>query len=214
MECRCEFGDHESGARYRRFRCQKHRSSRPVTNVFTEESYRRMGSFDEKKTHINEFIAGFGEMGSGAGSVLEIGCGISQYVKMCLEKGFRYEGCDTSKFACEWMKNTYGVRMYQKDFEVLSIQGQYDIVIAAHVLEHAKNAAKMMEKVSSAIIPGGLLYLLIPDDADLENQDHNWFFTEESAMSMMKLNGFEVLSSRVFRIVSHENFMYLVGKKK
>jgi 2-polyprenyl-3-methyl-5-hydroxy-6-metoxy-1,4-benzoquinol methylase len=104
--------------------------------------------------------------------------------------------------------------MYQKDFEVLSIKGQYDIVIAAHVLEHAKNAAKMMEKISSAIIPGGLLCLLIPDDADLENQDHNWFFTEESAISMMKLNGFEVLSSRVFRIVSHENFMYFVGKKQ
>lgn len=214
MECQCQFAVHECGARYRTSRCKNHRRSKPTTNVFTEESYRNMGSFDENKTHVKEFIAGFGEMNSGGGSVFEIGCGISQYAKMCLEKGFRYEACDTSAFACEWMKSTYGVRTYQKDFESLSIQGQYDVVIAAHVLEHAKNAANMMKKIASAIIPGGLLYLLIPDDSDLANQDHNWFFTEESAISLMVMNGFDVLSSRVFRIVSHENFMYFVGKKQ
>ena len=185
----------------------------PETNIFTEDSYRRMGTLSQDTLHEKEFTDGFGEFGICGGRILEIGSGVSPYIKMVLANGCDYTGVDTSKFACEENKRRFPVETHCCRIEDFDCDTEFDGVISAHVLEHADNAEKMLVKTRSLIKSGGVLFLIIPDDSDLNNQDHNWFFTIDSAKTMLSSVGFDVVKAESFKIVKHESFMYFRAVK-
>lgn len=213
MQCQCEFGQHECGAKHRKRRCRDHQKKFPMVNVFTERSYRVMGLRADWSNYLREFRDGFGKIPPQSGKCLEVGCGVSPYVELIKQAGLSYEGCDLSPFACRWMKKNYAVTIYQGRFESIRFNSQYQMILAAHVLEHVTDAIAVISRMSSLLLPGGRLYLLIPDDEDLNNQDHQWFFTKESAITLIESVGLSVESSVVMKIVKRESFMYFVARK-
>lgn len=208
MNCNCKYGVHESGARYRLTRCKKHASSHPVQNVFVRKHYEHMGTLEPDTEHVNEFIENFGPLRPGK-TLLEVGAGVSPYAQMVVDAGFSYHGTDWSPFACETMERR-GFAMTCGLFDDIK-PDKFDAIISAHFLEHV-NAPQALAKMAAMLNPGGLLYLLIPDDSDLHNQDHIWFFSEQSAIRLLESTGFKVESSAVKQIVAKEKFMYFVAR--
>lgn len=90
---------------------------------------------------------------------------------------------------------------------------RYDVVLAAHVLEHVPDASSTLAKFNQVLLPGGALYLVIPDDQDLMNQDHNWFFTVASLVTMLAEYGFVVERCSTEKIVPQEDFIYCLARK-
>ena len=81
------------------------------------------------------------------------------------------------------------------------------------MLEHFDDAPKMLQKMYTTLKPGGYLYLLIPDDSDLGNPDHFWFFKESTIVQWFQEVGFVGIKSISEQVVIYEKFIYVVGRK-
>jgi len=76
-----------------------------------------------------------------------------------------------------------------------------------------KDAPAAVKKMANHLMPGGMLYILVPDDTDLTNPDHLWFFNRVSLARVMALAGLEVESIVLRQRVPHEQFIYCKAKK-
>jgi predicted SAM-dependent methyltransferase len=99
-------------------------------------------------------------------------------------------------------------------FEKFNEQSPYDVIVLAHGLEHFENAPVMLEKVFCLLKESGILCLLVPDDADLGNPDHRWFFTEASIRRWVEEAGFVNVKALTKRVVPWENFIYLFAERR
>jgi len=214
--CGCEYECSEYGARYRKSRCASHVRHTPVQNIFTEEKYRNMGVLAEAPTHVAELCRSVGELPCmPGGHLIEFGAGVSPYVTMVQAKGYTYTAVDSSEWACNHMRNKFDVPAHCCLIDDFAADRLYDVVLAAHVLEHVPDAPAALSKFSQVLKPGGLLYLIVPDDRDLHNQDHNWFFTVGSLYSILDAFGFVPVACAVdATIVPHEDFIYCVARKQ
>ncbi len=93
--------------------------------------------------------------------------------------------------------------------------GAYDVAIAADVLEHVPDAAKLLRQVGATVRPGGRVILSVPnfghwyprlrtlfgvfdyDQRGILDQSHLRFFTRRSVLRMVRKNRFSVLDVRV-----------------
>jgi SAM-dependent methyltransferase len=146
---------------------------------------------------------------------LELGCGIGLYVPWLLASGFIYVGVEPDPWAREFCAMNHRVQVIEKKFEDLAAVGVgADLVLAAHVLEHLPHAPVALEKIhDSYLSPGGMLILLIPDDTDLWNPDHYWFFNTETLRATLERIGFRDVRMAVRKRIPRENFIYATARK-
>jgi SAM-dependent methyltransferase len=146
-------------------------------------------------------------------TILDIGAGIGIYAPMFLRRGYRYEALELDPWACKYIKGAYTPYTHNTAYENLSETLKWDNIIAGHVLEHFKDAPAMLRKMFRTLNPGGYLYLLIPDDTDLGNPDHLWFFKEATIRQWLFEVGFTDIHYRSKKVVIYENFIYCVARK-
>lgn len=213
LRCGCRLDRHDqTWALYCTFKCKSHRRIQNTTTHLAQDYYHELQG-DDKTIHIGQFIENFGELQQvESDSVLEIGAGTSQYVPMFLSKGYTYAAVEPSVYAADWINSKYGVTVHNTAFESFKTDKQYDIVFSAHCLEHFKNAIAELHHMKRLLKPNGLLYVLIPDDSDLSNSDHYWFFNTSSISEAFELLDMEVVSIKLNRYVPKENFIYIIGK--
>lgn len=144
---------------------------------------------------------------------LEIGCGIGMYIPHVLKMGYEYEAVEMDEWAAEWVNNCFDVGIHRMPFEDFIPDNWYELVIAAHVLEHVREPVVMIERIYRMLEEGGRLFLLIPDDEDPVNPDHLSFFTEPVIKSLVERAGFVKVRTAVRRRVKHENFIYVSARK-
>ena len=154
------------------------------------------------------------EPGNGYGKVaLDIGAGIGIYAPLLMGLGYRYEALELDPWACKYIKGAYSPHTHNLRYEDLSEEWSWDTIMAAHVLEHLADAPAALEKMYRTLRPGGELYLIVPDDEDLGNPDHLWFFKPETIDSWFREVGFSDVRMVVKQVVMWEKFIYLVGRK-
>lgn len=214
LDCGCTFGQHASGARHRVYRCVRHTRQCPVQNIFTEKKYSNMGVLAEETQHVAELERNIGLPPEvTAGHLIEFGAGVSPYTKMVRDRGYSYTAVDSSSWACSYMREHHAVEAHCCNIDQFEPTQQYDVALAAHVLEHVTDAPSTLAKFNPVLVPGGSLYLIIPDDQDLMNQDHNWFFTVAAMTTMLAEYGFDVERYSVEKIVPQEDFIYCLARK-
>jgi 2-polyprenyl-3-methyl-5-hydroxy-6-metoxy-1,4-benzoquinol methylase len=169
---------------------------------------------ENKGNHVAEFEDGMLPMEAaiGDGLCIEVGCGVSPYTEMVTRAGFHYLGIDSDRYAFTTM-HEMGFPIELGPVDDISRFPQCEAIIAAHVLEHLKDAPAAFANWCSRLLPGGILYLIVPNDRDLANPDHWWFFNEHSLLRMATANGLSVERMERRSIVSHEDFLYLKGRK-
>ncbi len=144
---------------------------------------------------------------------LEIGCGIGLYVPWFLRQGFRYLGIEPDVWAARFAAMNHGVPVFESTLETMPVRPAADCVMAAHVLEHLPSAPGALEWIYSALNPGGAAIVLIPDDSDLWNPDHLWFFNEGSFRDVLHRVGFVEVRTLVKQIIKKEKFIYATARK-
>lgn len=94
------------------------------------------------------------------GKLLDLGCGSGRDSAHFSDLGFEVTAADGSEELCKRVRTTYGIHALCIKFEELSFAAEFDAVWACASLLHVKKAdmPRVMEKVSAALKPGGVLY--------------------------------------------------------
>lgn len=145
-------------------------------------------------------------------TVIEFGCGVSPYAGYLQALGYQYWGVDVNSVACARM-NSLGFRAVCSDITRFGLPEPAQLILAAHVLEHVRSAPAVLTHMWSCLSFGGHLLLVLPDDRDLYNSEHFWFFKEESLRKAVTQAGFKVLKSATRSIIEKEDFLYLLATK-
>lgn len=227
LPCGCILQHHQrTGSRSSVSKCSQHRRAAKDPIVLNERYYKGLGTLTESGEinlgkYLQEFEEGMGQPVPVAlpnSKAIEIGGGVSPYASMLVERGYAYTLIEPSYIACEIMKakvpgiTTYPC-LFPEQLPTTVVPGTYDVVLSAHSLEHMKYAINALWHMGQLLSPKGVLYLLIPNDDDLGNSDHLWFFNETSIRRTATVCQLSLESLKVKQIVPHEKFMYCVMQR-
>ncbi|MEJ2708567.1 MAG: class I SAM-dependent methyltransferase [Anaerolineales bacterium] len=101
-------------------------------------------------------------------SALDIGCGLGWNLYNLSQEvpGMQMAGIEPSDHCAEHFVGEIGGDLIARDVDSdwhLAHQGQYDLVVFRHVLEHLLDPIATLKKVSQALSPQGVLYIAVPD---------------------------------------------------
>lgn len=222
--CGCANEIHESsGVLQSVSKCAKHLRAMRDPSALGREYYEELGTIADKKLkelpHVAQLVDALGELPRARKATptpwaLEIGCGTSPYADAIKKNGYVYWGIDSSKWVSGWMLETYKVHVHTGDFETAKFSHRsYDLILCAHAFEHMLLAPSAIHKAASLLVPGGQLWVIVPDDSDPLNADHLWFFTEATLRATIERAGLVVdrLVSR--KHIERENFIYARASK-
>lgn len=147
-------------------------------------------------------------------TVLEVGPGIGRLVPMFLKANFEYECVEISGWAAGYIENAYNVKVYNRGIEGFNPPKKYDLVACIHTLEHLDEADKIFEQLKDLAKAGGYIFLAIPDNSDLYNPDHWWFFDECVLRNWCQAAGLKEICILKKKGNERENFLYFLMQKE
>jgi 2-polyprenyl-3-methyl-5-hydroxy-6-metoxy-1,4-benzoquinol methylase len=98
------------------------------------------------------------------GSVLDIGCGLGEFMDMLENKGYKVCGVDMEK-NCEKCAAAVNIEVSPLPFE----DNMFDIVTSLEVIEHLCDAELYLSEIARVLKPGGILIMTTPNY-------RSWFF--------------------------------------
>jgi 2-polyprenyl-3-methyl-5-hydroxy-6-metoxy-1,4-benzoquinol methylase len=144
-----------------------------------------------------------------AGSLLDIGAGIGQFLNVAKPEYNAVQGTEVSATAIQHAKKLYGLEILQGTIESLPIAEQFENVTAFHVLEHVHWPFAFLKRCYQLLKPGGRLFLAVPNDLEMLSarlgrssltpirfpitEIHLSHFTSKSLAKLLRSSGFEVL---------------------
>lgn len=212
-------------------KCAKHRAERRDPATLGEAYYRENGALDADAPgrYVGELVEALGELPRAAekleNNALEIGCGASPYVEAMDRRGWIYHGLDASRWAAEFMRTETGYRIACASFEAMDFEepwspepdewlpDRFGLILAAHVFEHLDDAPAAIARAARLLAPGGELWIVVPDDQDLCNPDHIYFFSPETLRACVEAAGLTVERMEVRRYIAREQFIYCRARK-
>ena len=136
--------------------------------------------------------------------VLDVGCGLGQFVEVANKGGWKAEGLELSKGAVDFARR-HGLAVRKLDFFSEDIKpNSYDVLTLFEVLEHVPNPSEFIHRALEVVRPGGLVYLTTPNFASLDrfllgrdwgiiHREHLTYFTPRTLRFMVERAGcFEI----------------------
>ncbi len=221
--CGCQNEVHTASGVLRSIsKCSRHQPRDPATldqAYYTELGLLTADGRPAETQHVAELEEALGalpEAETPALMALEIGCGASPYVRAILEAGYFYIGLEPSLWAADWMRETYStvtLHCRSEDIGSTLFEGQFTLILAAHCLEHMADAPAAIGRCADWLVPGGELWIVVPDDSDPCNPDHLWYFREDTLRACIEAAGLVVERLVMRKHVKHENFLYARARK-
>lgn len=112
------------------------------------------------------------------GSLLDVGAGTGDFLKVAKEKGWEVQGVEPNKYASK-LASEKGIELKPilKDFE----GRQFDVVTLWHVLEHIPNLAETISELSSLVKPNGTLIVAVPNFKSFDAKHYGKFWAAYDA---------------------------------
>ena len=115
-------------------------------------------------------------------TVLDIGCGIGNYLEDLYKRGHKINGIDIAENMLQTSKER--LKKYfefpplcRTDIENLPFpDNQFDVVFCVGVLEYLKSDVKSLEQISRVLKPGGFLILTLPNFLSIKNFLDPYYF--------------------------------------
>lgn len=135
------------------------------------------------------------------GKALEIGSSTGVMLELFQKRGWEVMGVEPSKKACE-IANRRGIKTLNTNFESVTLDNMYDVVILNHVLEHLDNPKLILKKCFQILNRGGLVFIDVPNFGSSASRfwkskwkyllldEHNWHFTHKSLSKLLRISGF------------------------
>jgi 2-polyprenyl-3-methyl-5-hydroxy-6-metoxy-1,4-benzoquinol methylase len=123
---------------------------------------------DEVNAHFDSYLRRcreYCQSGSSAFRVLDIGCGKGSLLSRAKKQGFICEGIETNEPLAESVRRKLDCPVHsgllsQCDFPA----GTFDVVTMYDLLEHLPDPIEDVRRVHSWLKPGGILFVLTPND--------------------------------------------------
>jgi len=100
------------------------------------------------------------------GRVLDVGCGVGNFLALADKKGWECWGIDFDRDAIEAGKQTFGLKNLSvaslEEFSVAHPDLRFDLVTFFDVFEHVDNHNEFLELVNGMLAPGGKIALSVP----------------------------------------------------
>jgi SAM-dependent methyltransferase len=111
--------------------------------------------------------------------ILDLGCGSGRDSAYFSSLGFKVTAVDGSEELCKRVKANYGIDAICIKFEDIPFAAEFDAIWACASLLHVKKAdmPNVMDKVSAALKPGGILYASFKYGSD-ERVSNGRFFND------------------------------------
>lgn len=169
-----------------------------------EATLEARGNMASKRARFTEYEAILGGLRPGL-RVLDVGCNTGELLSLFKEKGCEVAGVEVSPGPARLARKRLGAQVWEGRVEdVLPAGETFDVVALAHVLEHIHQPVALLERLKSALRPGGKLLVEVPNAEDLGVHvwggryrslcpgDHVSFFTEKSLDGALQRAGLHV----------------------
>jgi 2-polyprenyl-3-methyl-5-hydroxy-6-metoxy-1,4-benzoquinol methylase len=107
------------------------------------------------------------------GRILDVGCAAGYFLEAARERGWKAEGSELSPSAAGAAR-AKKFKVHVGAAEALRLRPRYDVVHAAHTLEHVKDPLAFLLKLKSFLAPGGRLMIEVPNVYQLWSVIWRW----------------------------------------
>ncbi len=159
------------------------------------------------------------KLNQGIGSLLDIGAGTGEFLKVAQEKGWDVYGVEVNEKARQIAldKNV----TLEENLETFTGQ-QFDVVSLWHVLEHLPELEDTVQKIEALVKPGGTLLIAVPNFnswdakhykafwAAYDVPRHLWHFSRSSMRKLISQN-LQLIATKPMRFDSY--YVSLLSEK-
>ena len=192
------------------------------TDAELEEIYSNQYFLDEGDAEITELVnklkratAGLyleqlikGDLSSISGlSLLEIGCGMGDFLLEAQSRGFKVSGLEVTDHLVEFTNRRLGISSVQKGFiETSNFQKEsFDVIAFFDVIEHVRDPMDFMTRVNGLLKRNGKAYIVTPslDSWSAKLLGKNWmeykvehlsYFNKKAITLLLEKTGFHKIS--------------------
>jgi 2-polyprenyl-3-methyl-5-hydroxy-6-metoxy-1,4-benzoquinol methylase len=161
----------------------------------------RMAAKLERKRASNALdyalLAANAELPAGRRRALDFGCGIGGWLDVLAADGWETAGIEPGMLAAA------AVRTRHTLLDEIPAEPSFELVVVQHTLEHLSNPRETLSRLAAATVPGGLIYVSVPNlprlpehgDFDyIASDKHISSFTQTSLGALFALTGFELIA--------------------
>jgi SAM-dependent methyltransferase len=142
------------------------------------------------------------------GTLLEIGCGSGDQLKILQEVGWKVCGIEIGPAAASHARENLGLDVKTGTLENTELPpASFDTIILSHVLEHLPDPANVLARVHALLKPNGQLYLAVPSGVSWESRlfgrhwaweapHHLWWFSPDNLRQLLSRHGFSPETER------------------
>jgi 2-polyprenyl-3-methyl-5-hydroxy-6-metoxy-1,4-benzoquinol methylase len=140
------------------------------------------------------------------GRLLEVGCSAGHFLAEAREAGYEVFGIEINAAAGEYAKKHYGLKVEIGSIMDINLpECFYNIIVLFDVLEHLTAPVACLEKLFSALAPGGHIVIRVPNFYSYETRmfKENWYpldlprhllhFSPDTLSRMLSDAGFSLL---------------------
>lgn len=135
----------------------------------------------------------------GRGSVLEIGSGTGEFLRLLTRRGWNATGIEPSP-ELRTRSLQLGLEVEGGFFSAAALRGRtFDLTCLFHVLEHVHDPLSFLKDVRASLKPGGRLFIEVPDLLrpygsydDFFQNAHLYYFSPATLTAFLQKTGFAV----------------------
>ncbi|HBE03146.1 MAG TPA: hypothetical protein DC049_11830, partial [Spirochaetia bacterium] len=140
--------------------------SEAVAGIYREDYYKY--ELVNEENFFNLMILGLKDIGFSSlfaqpGKILDIGCATGRLLRYFQEQGWEASGIELCKPSAEHARTRYGLAVECADIDIYTPKpAHFNFIHSSHVIEHVKNPAGFLEKIYTALLPGGYAAVTTP----------------------------------------------------
>ena len=162
------------------------------------------------------------------GRLLDIGCGLGDFLYKANEAGYNVSGIDFTPNCVEIVRRRFGFAdiysLTLQDFSVMKPENSYDVITFFEVLEHLDVLTDFLSLVKKLLKPGGYIACSVPNrdkwrfSSIIEECDyppnHFTHWNPRSLTWLLENDDFSVLSIRIQPLLTLDHgWFYLIASK-
>ncbi|HLF27047.1 MAG TPA: methyltransferase domain-containing protein [Anaerolineae bacterium] len=154
--------------------------------------------------------------------ILEIGCSAGFFLEIARDCGHDVQGIEPDPRYARYAREQLGLRVMTGLLDDVHISpGSFDTVCLFHVLEHVPSPARLLERISGVLRPGGHLVIEVPNIDNVWYRllgrrwrqfflGHYYFFAPNTLGQLLERNAYQV---RLMRTVGRTiSLRYFAGR--
>jgi len=134
-------------------------------------------------------------------SILEIGCGTGELLKLFKIEGWDIKGIEPDYSLSEYARNSNKLDVETSIFKLDNfLENRFDIIALSHVFEHLANPIEFLKQIESIMEENSIVFIELPNDnyKKIETMirlnstsSHLYFYNIDSLRQIFKKNGFK-----------------------